>query len=108
MNYFIINNFQNALPSEFELCAHLSTDILHFIKSKHEFQNINKNAFILFFRNKITFFGIIQAVYRLSINSHKFYTGGYIDLKALSHYNVLANVRRRMKYISSTLAYAEI
>ena len=29
-------------------------------------------------------------------------------LKALSHYNVLANVCRRMKYISSTLAYAEI
>ena len=30
------------------------------------------------------------------------------SLKALSHYNVLANVCRRMKYISSTLAYAEI
>ena len=30
------------------------------------------------------------------------------DVKALSHYNVLANVCRRMKYISSTLAYAEI
>ena len=29
-------------------------------------------------------------------------------LKALSHYNVLANVCRRMKNISSTLAYAEI
>ena len=29
-------------------------------------------------------------------------------VKALSHYNVLANVCRRMKYISSTLAYAEI
>ena len=29
-------------------------------------------------------------------------------LKALSHYNVLANVCRRMKYISSTLAYAEV
>ena len=28
--------------------------------------------------------------------------------KALSHYNVLANVCRRMKYISSTLAYVEI
>ena len=32
----------------------------------------------------------------------------YAFLKALSHYNVLANVCRRMKYISSTLAYAEI
>ena len=30
------------------------------------------------------------------------------SLKALSHYNVLANVCQRMKYISSTLAYAEI
>ena len=29
-------------------------------------------------------------------------------IKALSQYNVLANVCRRMKYISSTLAYAEI
>ena len=29
-------------------------------------------------------------------------------LKALSHYNVLANVCRRMKDISSTLAYADI
>ena len=29
-------------------------------------------------------------------------------LKAVSHYNVLANVCRRMKNISSTLAYAEI
>ena len=29
-------------------------------------------------------------------------------VKALSQYNVLANVRRRMKFISSTLAYAEI
>ena len=29
-------------------------------------------------------------------------------LKALSHYNILANVCRRMKYISITLAYAEI
>ena len=29
-------------------------------------------------------------------------------LKALSHYNALANVCRRMKNISSTLAYAEI
>ena len=29
-------------------------------------------------------------------------------LKALSHYNVLANVFRRMKNISNTLAYAEI
>ena len=29
-------------------------------------------------------------------------------VKALSHYNVLANVCRRMKCISSTLAYAEI
>ena len=29
-------------------------------------------------------------------------------LKALSHYNVLANVCRRMKYIYSTLAFAEI
>ena len=29
-------------------------------------------------------------------------------IKALSHYNVLANVCRRMKNISSTLAYAEI
>ena len=28
-------------------------------------------------------------------------------VKALSHYNVLANVCRRMKNISSTLAYAE-
>ena len=27
-------------------------------------------------------------------------------VKALPHYNVLANVCRRMKYISSTLAYA--
>ena len=35
----------------------------------------------------------------------------YVNLlyfKALSHYNVLANVCRRMKNISSTLAYAEI
>ena len=30
------------------------------------------------------------------------------NFKALSHYNVLANVCRRMKYLSSTLAYAEI
>ena len=30
------------------------------------------------------------------------------SIKVLSHYNVLANVCRRMKYISSTLAYAEI
>ena len=29
-------------------------------------------------------------------------------LKALSHYNVLADVCRRMKNISNTLAYAEI
>ena len=28
-------------------------------------------------------------------------------LKALSHYNVLANVCQRIKYISSTLAYVE-
>ena len=93
MNYFIINNFQNALPSDFELSAHLSTDILHFIKSKHEFQNINKNAFILFFRNKITFFGIIQAVYRLSINSHKFYTGGYIDLSDNNQRRIFSEVK---------------
>ena len=26
-----LNNFQNALPSDFELFAHKSTDILHFI-----------------------------------------------------------------------------
>ena len=43
---------------------------------------------------------------------HKFYRetqiSFLISLKALSHYNVLANVCRRMKYISSTLAYAEI
>ena len=32
----------------------------------------------------------------------------FIILKALSHYNVLANVCRRIKYISSTLSYAEI
>ena len=30
--------------------------ILYFIESKHTFQNINKNSFILLFRKKITFF----------------------------------------------------
>ena len=34
-------------------------------------------------------------------------TQSLFTLKALSHYNVLANVCRRMKYVSSTLAYAE-
>ena len=33
---------------------------------------------------------------------------GYGKLKALPYYNVLANACRRMNYISSTLAYAEI
>ena len=33
---------------------------------------------------------------------------GKADSKALSHYNVLANVCRRMKCISSALAYGEI
>ena len=32
----------------------------------------------------------------------------YFILKALSHYNVLANVCRLMKYISSMLAYVDI
>ena len=30
------------------------------------------------------------------------------NVKALSHYNDLANVYRRMKNVSSTLAYAEV
>ena len=32
----------------------------------------------------------------------------FVYHKALSHYNALAKVRRRMKYISGALAYAEI
>ena len=37
-----------------------------------------------------------------------FHQGLHRLLKALSHYNVLANVCQRMKYLSSTLTYAEI
>ena len=50
-----LSNFQNALPSDFEHFVHLSTDILHFIQSKHKFQNININAFYPFFQEKFTF-----------------------------------------------------
>ena len=44
----------------------------------------------------------------LSVTSQDSTTEPLRSLKALSHYNVLANVCRRMKYLSSTLAYAEI
>ena len=44
----ILNNFQNALFSDFKLCAHLRNGIsyLHAIKSK---QSKSKYSFILFF-----------------------------------------------------------
>ena len=37
-----------------------------------------------------------------------YYLRSVVVKALLSNYNVLANVCRRMKYISSTLAYAEI
>ena len=43
-----------------------------------------------------------------SCSSSRFFASQVRLLKALSHYNVLANVCRRMKYISSALAYAKI
>ena len=48
-------NFQNALSSDFEICAHLKTGILHFNQSKQKFQNINKNAFHPRFQEKMSF-----------------------------------------------------
>ena len=43
-----------------------------------------------------------------SVNHTNFPQKFLFRLKALSHYNVLANVCRRMKNMPSTLAYAEI
>ena len=49
------NNFQNALPSDFELCAHKRTGILHLSKVSI-FSRIETNIpFILLFREKSHF-----------------------------------------------------
>ena len=47
---------------------------------------------------------------KLDIISQYFFfkASGSVCLKALSHYNVLSNVYRRMEYISSMLAYADL
>ena len=50
-----LNNLRNALCSDFKLCSHERIDILHFIESKHKFQNVSKNFFHPLFRKKITF-----------------------------------------------------
>ena len=50
-----LNNFQNALSSDFKLCAHKRTGILHFIESKPKFQNICKNFFHPLFQEKSHF-----------------------------------------------------
>ena len=50
-----LNNFQNALPSDFKPYARSRTGILHFIESKQNFQNINKTSFHPLFQDKIHF-----------------------------------------------------
>ena len=47
-------------------------------------------------------------LYKEKLQKGPLLTDYLFSIKALSHYNVLANVCRRMKNISSTLAYAEI
>ena len=69
------------------------------------------NKYLVIFdlsRFSITFFLLPNQVDLLTHCSYHFWISDVLRLKALSHYNVLANVCRRMKYISSTLAYAEI
>ena len=56
---------------------------------------------------------LLGFLYRLLCNGYDLSNGCihaeiHQYLKALSHYNVLADVCRRMNNISSTLAYAEI
>ena len=51
-----LNNFQNALSSDFKLCAHLRTGILYFMESKHNSKTYAKISSILFFRKKKSHF----------------------------------------------------
>ena len=61
-----LNNFKNALTSDYEHFAHLSTDILHFVKSKHKFQH--KTVFHPLFQENITFLAQLRCCidYRLT------------------------------------------
>ena len=49
----------------------------------------------------------LKSMYIIKVKSQTYFSL-YFPFKALSHYNVSANVCQRMKNISSTLAFAEI
>ena len=85
LNQFHLNNFQNALPSDFELLC-IKVRIFCFLSKLTKVSICvpeHKQKFLpFFFAGKYHLFGITQVLYRLTLNSHESlfsrYTAGYI------------------------------
>ena len=75
-------NFQNALSSDFKLCTHLRTGILHFVESKLKFQKISKNFFHPPFQEKTHFWhnsGAVATITQPTKVLISRYTAGFIS-----------------------------
>ena len=94
-----LNNFQNALCSDFKLCAHTKTGIFHLIESKHKFQNNGKNFFHPLFQENIHFLLTVKApnIAHLSLLNSVGYTKKETKLKKCTQPNkviIIYNIHR--------------